>query len=409
MMQAAATSEKSAPDAAPAPTAKAKASRKPFLVLGGLVLTGVSAWAVYLALHAGEQQTDDAQVEADVVPLAARVGGAVLRVHVRDDQQVRAGDVILELDTAQLTAQVAKAQAAIETARAQAAEADANVDLVSATASGGLRSARATVTGAHDAVRSASAQVQVAQAGLNRAQAQVQLARAQLTRTRGLFADNVVSQAEMDLAQSNADAAEAALAQARASLTTAAAGRMAASTQIAAAEGHLEQSAPVDAQLTAARARAALQHARVREAEVSLELARLNLSYARVVAPADGVVSRMAVRAGQLVAPGQMIANLVPAQVYVVANFKETQVGQMRPGQRAEIRIDALAGATFRGEVASIAGGTGARFSLLPPDNASGNFVKGVQRVPVRIRFDARPSGARLQAGLSADVIVHVR
>jgi membrane fusion protein (multidrug efflux system) len=168
------------------------------------------------------------------------------------------------------------------------------------------------------------------------------------------------------------------------------------------------QSAPVDTQLAVARAGAALAHARVQGATAALALARLQQSYTHVVAPSDGVVSRLSVHEGQLIQAGQAIAELVPSATYLVANFKETQVGRMHDRDRAEIRIDAFPGRVFEGEVESLSGGTGARFSLLPPDNASGNFVKVVQRVPVRIRWRNPPSDVALRAGMSCDVTVHV-
>jgi membrane fusion protein, multidrug efflux system len=170
----------------------------------------------------------------------------------------------------------------------------------------------------------------------------------------------------------------------------------------------LEQSAPVDTAIAVARANAALAHARVRSAEAQLALARMDYAHARVTAPADGAVSRLVARPGQLVAAAQPLAELVPLETYVVANFKETQIGRMHPGDRAAVTVDAYPGRTFEGRVASLSGGTGARFSLLPPDNASGNFVKVVQRVPVRIRW-TKPLRVRLRAGLSADVTVYCR
>jgi membrane fusion protein (multidrug efflux system) len=163
------------------------------------------------------------------------------------------------------------------------------------------------------------------------------------------------------------------------------------------------------AQLTAAGASAELARARARSAEAALELARLQLSYTRVTAPRDGELSRLSVREGQLVAAAQPVAQLVPLETYLVANFKETQVGGMKPGQRAEIRIDAYGGRKLEGRVESLSGGTGARFSLLPADNASGNFVKVVERVPVRITWTNVPGEIRLRAGLSAWVTVHTR
>jgi membrane fusion protein (multidrug efflux system) len=170
----------------------------------------------------------------------------------------------------------------------------------------------------------------------------------------------------------------------------------------------LVASAPIDAQIAVARSQAALAHARVKSAEAQLTLAKLQLSYTKLVSPEDGFVSKLSAHEGQLLSPGQPVAELVPRAAYVVANFKETQIGEMRSGQKAEVSVDAF-GRTLEGQVDSLSGGTGARFSLLPPDNATGNFVKVVQRVPVRIKLLNIPSGTEMRAGLSVDVTVHVK
>src|SRR6266545_2770931 len=163
------------------------------------------------------------------------------------------------------------------------------------------------------------------------------------------------------------------------------------------------------AQYAAALANADLAHARVKSADAALELARLQVSYTVVSAAADGVVSRLGARAGQIVQPGQVLGQVVPSRTYLVANFKETQTGTIRPGQKADVEIDAYDGRKLAGHVESLSGGTGARFALLPPDNASGNFVKVVERVPVRIAWDGLPADLPLRAGLSASVTVHTR
>ncbi len=197
-----------------------------------------------------------------------------------------------------------------------------------------------------------------------------------------------------------ADAAAAALEQARAQLSSSEEGRRA-------AESHLTESGTVDSKIAAAEAGVALARARVDAATAAVDQAKLALSYTKIVAPADGEVSRLNLREGQLVGAGQPVAQLVPETTYVIANFKETQIGQMREGQDVEVEIDAVPGKTLHGKIESLAGATGARFSLLPADNASGNFVKVVQRVPVRIAWTELPKDLHLRAGLSADVTVH--
>jgi membrane fusion protein (multidrug efflux system) len=389
-----------------------RAGRRRRLVTIGAALAALAVLALgaRAVLTRGEQNTDDAQVEADVVPVAPRVGGAVVRVAVKDDQAVKRGDLLFEIDAADYAARTRQAEAELATAQAQAAAADAQARVVEASARGGFAGARAAVSSSAAALQQADAQILAARAALRRAEAEAHRATQDLARAKELRAGDAMSQQQLDAAQTTSDASEAGVAAARAQLSAAEEARRTAEGRVGEARGRLDQSTPIDAQIAAARANADLAHARVRSAEAALELARLQLSYVKVTAPADGVVSRLAVREGQLVAAAQPAAQLVPDRSYVVANFKETQVGAMRPGQRAEVEIDAFDGVKLEGRVESISGGTGARFSLLPPDNASGNYVKVVERVPVRIAWTRPPpAGLALRAGLSANVTVHTR
>lgn len=386
----------------------AKPSRRPAILLGVLAAVVAVGWFVHGRLTANEEDTDDAQVEADVVPVAARAGGAVLHVHVTENQAVHEGDVLVEIDPAEATAHVQAAEAELATARAAAAQADAQAELTEATASATLHTARATVSSAVDAVHSADAQVAAAQAAVDRAAVSVAAARRALDRATGLHGQGTVSQSELDDAQTRFDDASGAEAQARAQLATAQASRQAASAHVGEAHGQLEQREPVDTQVAIARAAADVAHAHVTGAEAALALAQLTLSYTRVVAMQDGVISRLSVHEGQLVQPSQTIAMLVPNDTYLVANFKETQIGRMRPGDRVDVHVDAYPDAVLHGRIESLSSGTGSRFSLLPPDNASGNFVRVVQRVPVRIAWSDLPEGVTMRPGLSADVVVHV-
>jgi membrane fusion protein (multidrug efflux system) len=381
--------------APPAP----RRDKKPFLILGGLVLLFGVVTGVYLLATANQEATDDAQVEADVVPIAARVNGQVAKRLIEDNQRVKKGDLVIQIDDADFAARVKQADGELETARAQAAAADAQVQVVEASAKGGLQTARASFSGSSMGVANAEAQLAAARAGLERAKAEAHKGEMDLQRTKQLVAGN---------AQVAYDASQAALAQAQAQVAASAEMRRLAGTRVGEARGRLDQSTPIVAQIAAAQANAQLAHGRIKVAEASLELAKLQLSYTKVVASEDGLVTKMSVQAGQMIQVGQPLAELVPDRTYVVANFKETQVGRLRPGQTARVRIDAFAGVDIEGRLESIAGGTGARFSLLPPDNASGNFVKVVQRVPVRIAWTKRPD-LPLQAGLSADVTVYVR
>ncbi len=385
-----------------------KKSAKPFLVLGTIVVAGMAAFMAYRVSSSGTESTDDAQIEADLVPMAARVGGIVLRVSVVDNQRVKAGDVLVEIDPADYAAKVKQLEAEVMAAKAQADAALAQVRVVAATSQGGLSTARAQLSGSAVSVAGAEAQVAVAKAALDRANSEAAKADLDLGRAEALRKDDAIPQAQVDTARAMAISSHAAVAQAKAQITAMEEMKASARTHIAEAQGRLEQSAPVDAQLAVVRANADLAQARVASNEASLEQARLQLGYTKIVAPSDGFLSRLAVRQGQLVQPSQVIVNLAPPVTYVVANFKETQVGKMIPGQKADIEIDAFSGRIFEGKIESTSPGTGARFSLLPPDNASGNFVKVVQRVPVKIVW-VSPPDVSVQAGLSAEVTVHLK
>jgi membrane fusion protein (multidrug efflux system) len=387
--------------------ALARRDKKPFLILGGVVILLAAGSGVYLLATANQESTDDAQVEADVVPIAARVSGQIAKRAVEDNQRVKQGDLLIQIDDADFAARLKQAEAELETARARAAAADAQVHVVAASAKGGLQSARASFSGSSLGVANAEAQLAAAQAALARAKAEARKGELDLQRTQQLVAGNALPRERLDNAQVAYDASQAALAQAQAQVVAATEMRQLASTRVAEARGRLDQSTPIAAQIGAASANADLAHARIKVAEAALDLARLQLGYTKVVAPQDGLATRLSVQVGQMIQAGQPLAELVPERTYVIANFKETQVGRMRVGQRARVRIDAFPGVTLDAKVESIAGGTGARFSLLPPDNATGNFVKVVQRVPVRIAWSVPPQ-LPLQAGLSTDVTVYL-
>ncbi|HXI60899.1 MAG TPA: HlyD family secretion protein [Polyangia bacterium] len=397
------------PAATPGPVAvKASRGKKPFLILAAVAAVALLIYGLYSLLTAGRESTDDAQVAADIVPVSARVGGLVAHVHVRENQSVRGGALLIELDPAEFQARVQQGEAELANAQAQAAAADAQVQIVEATSKGGLASARAALTGSAAGVGSAQAQLVAARAAATHADAELKKAEVDLQRARTLRQAGALPQDRLDSAQIGYDAARAAKAQADAQVILAQDSQRGAQSRVGEARGRVDQSAPVAPQIASAQAGAALAAARVRSAQAALSLARLQLSYTRIAAPADGYASRLSVHEGQLISMGQPLIELVPPSSYVVANFKETQIGRMRPGQPATIEVDGFPGHKLAGHVESLAGGTGASFSLLPPDNATGNFVKVVQRVPVRIAWDKLPDDLVLRPGLSADVTVDV-
>ena len=231
-----------------------------------------------------------------------------------------------------------------------------------------------------------------------------------LERVKKLAEGGSIAKAQLDTAQTSADAANASLDQAKAHLTTLGASTAQARARVSEATARLSEASAVDPQIAMVRAQAAAAKAKLATATAARDLAKLELSYTRIVAPEDGQASKRSINVGQLVTPGMTALMLVPtSRVWVTANFKETQVQKMRVGARARFAIDAYGGRELEGEVESFSAATGARFALLPPDNASGNFTKVVQRVPVRIRITNPPADVALRPGLSVDATVDTR
>jgi membrane fusion protein, multidrug efflux system len=373
-------------------------------IVGGVVLLIVLAIAVWLWLTAGRESTDDAQVDAHVTQIAARVGGSVLRVPVADNQQVDAGAVLVEIDPRDYQVALERARAELADAQAAAAAAQTNVPITSTTATSNVTNAQGSVEQARGGVDAAQKEVEASHARLATARARLREAQANSAKTardverlRGLLAKDEVSQQQFDAASAAADAAKAAADSAASQVNEAEAGIRVAESRLVQARGGQQQAEAglrtaqtAPEQVAAMRARAESALARVKQTQAALAQAELNLQYVTVKAPQRGVVSRKSVEIGQVIQPGQPLMALIPLDnVWVTANFKETQLTNMRPGQRSTIKVDAYGGRQFKGRVDSIAPATGARFSLLPPENATGNYVKVVQRVPVKIVLDA--------------------
>jgi membrane fusion protein (multidrug efflux system) len=359
-------------------------------------------------LHIDIESTDDAQVAADIVPVAARVAGQVRQVLVQENQLVRRGDLLVLIDDTELAARVRRAQAELATAQAQAEVAQAQVRVIEATARGARQSAGASYAAATIGVNTAEAEIAAARAAVERIEIEARRTAADLERVRELRRLGMAAAETLDHSQATHDGTLAHLAQARAQLALAMEARHAAAARVLETKGRMVQSEPVEAQVSAAQAAAALARAHVESAAAALELARIERAYAEIRAPIDGHACDLEVHEGQLVNVGQPIVQVVPTSTYVLAHFKETQIGRMRPGQRAFGSIDAFPGRRLIGRVESVAGATGATFSVLPADNATGNFIKVVQRVPVRIVWTELPQDLALRAGLSAEVSVEV-
>jgi len=396
--------------------------RTRWILAGGLVLAAVAvaAW-VHLA---GRQSTDDAQIDGHIAPIAAKVSGLVAVVRVRDNQQVNAGDVLVEIDPRDLQVALAKAEADLAEAQAVAEGARSGVSVNTTAAASQLTGARAEEENAHAGVDMASQDIESSRAKLASAEARQREAEASLekafkdkARLEPLVAKEEVSKQQFDLVVATEQAARASLDSARASVVEAQKAIDMAQSRKSQAEGRLTQAsstlkaaATVPAQVQAIEAHATSADARVAQQQAVVAQARLNLEYATVKAPVAGMVSRKTVEIGQIVQPGQPLMAVVPLdQVWVTANFKETQLAGIRAGQSAEIKVDAY-GRRFEGTVDSIAAATGARFSLLPPENASGNYVKVVQRVPVKIAIrQGQDPEHLLRPGMSVEATVFTR
>ncbi len=390
------------------PAIEPQRAKRLYLIIGIAVAVILIGYVIYALLTAGKETTDDAQVAADVVPVAARVAGQVVNVYIHENQLVHRGDLLAEIDPSDTQVKVAQAQGDLETAQAQAADADARVAIARATAQGGYTAAKAGVQSSKEAADTSAAAVSGAQAAITRAQANAEKARLDFARAQELGGKGDISKAQVDAARAANDTAQADLAQARARLREAENQQQGAQANIEQAQGRFVQSSPVAAQVAGAEAQARLAHARVQTAQAVLQSAQLSLSYTRIIAPADGLASRLSVHPGSYVTVGQPIVQIVPRNTYIIANFKETQLKSVRPGQRAVIKVDSIGGQKFEGRVESLSGGTGATFSMLPPDNASGNFVKVVQRVPVRISWNGPPADV-VPAGSSVEVTVYTK
>jgi membrane fusion protein (multidrug efflux system) len=374
------------------------------IVGGGLFLRNSLAW----------ESTDDAQVNGHIMPLSVRVNGYVLEVPVIEGQLVHAGDVLVTIDPKDYTIAVEQAQATFADAQASALSSRFNVPITSVTTKSNLDSADTAVVNAEAGFQAAQQNFESAKAVLQQAEANAAKSDADLVRYEQLVAKEDISHQQYDQAVAAAKAN-------RSGVVSAGATVLAAEQAVRQAQGKLLQSradvrsaetAPQQVSMTRAKADAADAQARERKAQ--LNQAELNLSYTVVRSPVTGIIGKKTVEVGQNVSIGQELVEVVPLDdVWVTGNFKETQLAHMRPGQPVEIKVDAY-GRTWKAHVTNLGAGAGSVFSLLPPENATGNYVKVVQRVPVRIDFD-RNSGpdfnaeGLLKPGLSVEPEVKVR
>jgi membrane fusion protein, multidrug efflux system len=378
------------------------------IVLALLVLIGLGIWW----RSTFSEDTDDAQINGHLIQVSSRIAGQILKVDVDENQVVKAGDEIAQLDPRDFQVAVENAEAALASAQAAAAAAQVNVPLTSVNTGSNLLSAGADVSGAHASVSQAERQYQAAQARVAQADANNVKAQADLVRYKPLVEKDVISKQQFDAAVATADAAQAALADAKASQQAAADGIRVARERESQSQALLKYAQTGPQQVAAQTARARQAEAQVKQAQAQLDQARLNLGYTKIVAPAAGIITRKSVEVNQNVSVGQNLLTLVSLEdIWVTANFKETQLRKMEAGQAVEIHVDST-GKDYKGKVTQIGGATGSVLSLFPPENATGNYVKVVQRVPVRIDFtdlkNEDPHQA-LRPGLSVEPKVRVK
>ncbi|MGD0294192.1 MAG: HlyD family secretion protein [Terracidiphilus sp.] len=372
-------------------------SRRRGIIVAVVVIIALAAFGIWWRATYSES-TDDAQINGHLIQVSSRIAGQVAKVYVDENQPVKEGDLIAELDPSDYKVAVENAEAALASAQANAAAANVNVPITTVNTGSNLNAADANVTGSHAAVVQAQEQLEAAQANNTKAQAD-------LERYKPLVVKDVISKQQFDAAVAAADAARHSEEAAREGVRVARERETQAKAQL-----KFAQTAPE--QVTAQKARAQQAQAMVAQAQAQLDMARLNLSYTKITAPAAGIITRKSVEIDQNIAPGQNLMMLISLEgLWVTANFKETQLRHMFAGQAVEIDVDST-GKTYHGKVTQIGGATGSVLSLFPPENATGNYVKVVQRVPVRIDFTdlaGEDPKHELRPGLSVEPKVSVK
>jgi membrane fusion protein (multidrug efflux system) len=379
------------------------------LLLALLVLLLISTQWNWWVGWGTEQNTDDAHVRADVTPLSTKVAGLVAEVMVNDYQRVKAGDLIARLQDDDYRAQVEQAEAsvlaavdAIENNHRQKQLQDARI----AQADTGILAAKSGITAANAGIEAAQSQIRNAEAGVAAAQADVQRTQLEARRQEALIATESATRQKLEQVIADEQRTRAQVASRLAEVSTANSQLASRGADLKRAEAQLSHS---EAELEAQRRQRAVLdsqekqlHAELGARQAALKVAKTNLNFTRIVAPEDGVIGERKVRPGQLVSPGTQVVALVQTMPWVQANYKETQLANMRPGDAAEIRLDAFPGSVLKGKVIEISPASGSQFALLPPDNATGNYTKIVQRVPVKIVFDpGQEPLERLRPGMS--------
>ena len=388
---------------------------------GAAVVLAIAVVAL-LAYYHNRVSTDDAEVDGHIVPIASKISGTVAAVLINDNEPVKEGQVLIRIDPRDYQARVDQAKAALSLAEARAQGADVGVPMTRETTNSTSSGADAQLAAAqanYDKAKftyekDSTAELAYRRAGVAEQQANNDRAQADLVRMKPLMEKGEISQQQYDAYLAAARMADSQLTGAKEKLTSAGQAAEVSREAMLAAKAQVDQARAMVAQAMANHKQVSIHEsdrasadAAVAAARADLEAAELQLSYTTIVAPSDGVVTRKSVEAGQIIQPGQGLFTLIPLNdIWVTANFKETQLAKVRPGQRAEIDVD-MYGRTVVGHVDSIAGATGSRLSLLPPENATGNYVKVVQRIPVKILLDPDSSDkVILRPGMNVEATI---
>ena len=393
--------------------AQEKSGRRRIIIIAVVAIIALAAGLWYWHSLSYED-TDDAQVDGDLYQVSARVAGQVVHVDVQDEQHVVAGQPIAEIDPRDFQVALEVAQAALANAKAEALQANVNVPITSTNVQTQITTSGQDVRGSEAQVQQAESQASAAAARVQQAQASAVKSKLDVERYTPLVAKDVISKQQYDQAVAQAAADQAGLEEAQRNVKAALDLVNIQKERLAVSRSQSVQSqktAGQQVQVQVARASAAV--AAVQQAQARVDQAQLNLSYTKIVAPIDGIVSSKSVEVGNNLSVGQNLLTIVPLEnLWVTANFKETQLDKMKPGQSVEMKVDALGGRKFHGKVSQIGGATGSRLSLFPPENATGNYVKVVQRIPVRIDFTnlAQENGDHaLRPGMSVTPVVTVK
>uniref|UniRef100_A0A7V4XS53 HlyD family secretion protein n=1 Tax=Acidobacterium capsulatum TaxID=33075 RepID=A0A7V4XS53_9BACT len=386
-------------------------SRKRYILFGviAIVLIGGGLYWWHSTFY---ENTDDAQINGNIIEISSRITGHVLNVEVQQNQAVKKGEILVELDPTDYETAVQRDEADLASAEANYEAATVNVPITHVNTSSSLSSADANVLGAKDSVAQAERQLQAARAQVLSAQANYTKAKLDLKRYTSLVQKDVISRQQYDAAVATATADQAAVQQAEADVQAYQAAVSLSHAKVAQAEASYRTAQTGPRQVAIQKAKADQAAAQVKLAQAKLQQAKLNLSYCIIRAPESGIVTTKSVEVGQNVSVGQNMATLVSLNnVWVTANFKETQLDHMKVGQPVTISVDAYGGKEFDGKVSEIGGATGSMLSLFPPENATGNYVKVVQRIPVRIDFTNpnQDKNHMLRPGMSVEPKVRIK